>query len=157
REEALRRLEKVEADLARLQDSIALINEQIKKLDSDARKAKLYQKHKEELLAQEVGQIVQEVGAIDAEMQRESSAMDPIRENLRNRQLELDAEEGRLAALRLERTQQESSVHELHQQIAALKAEIGRLEERIANTASSATEARERRESEAREAEHADK
>jgi chromosome segregation protein len=153
REEALRKMEKVEADLARLQDSIALINEQIKKLDSDARKAKLYQKYKEELTAQEVGQIFQEVGSIAAEMEKESAAIEPVRENLRKRQVDLDAEEGRLAALRLERTEQEAAVNEFHQKIAGLKSEIGRLEERIQHTAQAAQETRARKVSENRELE----
>src|SRR5208282_1211356 len=153
REEALRKLEKVEADLARLQDSIALINEQIKKLDSDARKAKLYQKYKEELNSQEVGQILQEIGAISAEMERDSAASNPISENLRNRQLELDAQEGRLAALRLERTEQDAAVNEVHQKIAALKSEIGRLEERIQNTLQSFKETETQKASQSRDLE----
>lgn len=44
REECIRRLERVDLDLARLSDTVALIAEQIKKLDAEARKARLYQK-----------------------------------------------------------------------------------------------------------------
>src|SRR5882724_5044046 len=39
REEALRKLDRVDMDLGRLQDSVVLIEEQVKKLDADARKA----------------------------------------------------------------------------------------------------------------------
>ncbi|MBI3549570.1 MAG: chromosome segregation protein SMC [Elusimicrobia bacterium] len=133
REEALRKLERVEADLARLQDSIALITEQIKKLDSDARKAKLYQKYKDELTAQEVGQLLQDLAALGAEIDREAALIDPVRRNLESKKNELDAEQGRLAAARLENTQQQAQAAELHQRIAGVKAEIGRLQERIHN------------------------
>ena len=53
REEALRKLTRVDMDLGRLQDSVVLIEEQVKKLDSDARRAKLYAKYKEERAAME--------------------------------------------------------------------------------------------------------
>lgn len=136
REEAIRKLERVEADLARLQDSIAIITEQIKKLDSDARRAKLYQKYKEELLAQEVGHILKENAAISAELERESALIAPTQEKLGNRRTELGAEEARLAALSLQKTQQEAAAMELNQKMAGLKSEIGRLEERIQNVVS---------------------
>ena len=41
REECIKRLERVDLDLARLADTVALIEEQIKKLDSEAKKARL--------------------------------------------------------------------------------------------------------------------
>ncbi|MBI4424720.1 MAG: chromosome segregation protein SMC, partial [Elusimicrobia bacterium] len=135
REEALRKLERVEADLARLNDSMALINEQIRKLDSDARKAKLYQKYKDELLGLEVSQILAEVSAIAAEVDRESARIAPVREAFEASSSELHAEEGRLAALALERTEAQAKAAEAGQALAEVKAEISRLEERLANNA----------------------
>jgi len=48
RDEAARKLEKVEADLTRLADSMVLLNEQITKLDNEAKKARLQKKYREE-------------------------------------------------------------------------------------------------------------
>ncbi|MBI4386565.1 MAG: chromosome segregation protein SMC [Elusimicrobia bacterium] len=131
REEALRKLEKVEADLNRLQDSISLINDQIKKLDSDARKAKLYQKYQDELTAQEAAQALQEIKAVSAELEQKGAALAPVREKLDRRQVDLDGEEGRLAAARLQLTQEQSLAASVQQRIAGIRFEAGRLEERV--------------------------
>ncbi|MEE8424527.1 MAG: AAA family ATPase, partial [Elusimicrobiota bacterium] len=133
RQEALRKLDRVEIDLGRLQDSVTLINEQIKKLDSDARKAKLFQKYKSELGAVEAGQIIQEIGAIDKDIGSENEQLAPVSRRLEELQTGVGVDEARHAALNLERTSQESAVIESNQKIAASKSEIGRLEERIEN------------------------
>ena len=49
REEAIRKLDRVDLDLGRLADSMTLIDDQLKKLSNDAKRAKLQQKYKEEL------------------------------------------------------------------------------------------------------------
>ncbi|HVE14958.1 MAG TPA: chromosome segregation protein SMC [Elusimicrobiota bacterium] len=134
REEALRKLDKVEVDLARLQDSVSLINEQIKKLDSDARKAQLFQKYKGELAAMEAGQILQEAGQIETEIAAESQLVAPITERVAQLKTEMEADGARLAALNLERAQQDTLVIEANGRIAETKSETGRLEERIKNS-----------------------
>ncbi len=133
REEALRKLERVEIDLARLNDSMAMINEQIKKLDSDARKAKLYQKYKEELAAMEAGQMLQEMSSIRSELEKESGLMAPVQELLGQKRAEASAEEARLSALLLERTELEAQAAASNEAIASVKAELVRLEERLSN------------------------
>src|SRR3989339_1184200 len=60
REEALRKLEKVDQDMGRLADSMVLIDEQIKKLDTEAKRARTQQKYKEELTSAEVSMLVKE-------------------------------------------------------------------------------------------------
>ena len=135
REEALRKLERVEADLARLSDSMALINEQIRKLDNDAKKAKQFQKYKEELTGLEVAGILADVGGTQAELDREAALVAPVREGFDARTHELHAEEGRLAALALERTGLQAQAAEANQALAEVKAELSRLAERLANNA----------------------
>jgi len=66
RDEALKRLEKTEADLARLSDSTLLLKEQIKKLESEAKKACLRNKYKEELRKAEIILLLQEKKAASA-------------------------------------------------------------------------------------------
>ncbi|MFH1723846.1 MAG: chromosome segregation protein SMC [Elusimicrobiota bacterium] len=133
RQEALRKLDRVEIDLGRLQDSVSLINEQIKKLDADARKARLFTKYKTELGAMEAGHILREVAGIDGQVASEKERAAPFSEKLSGLLTGVEADEGRLAALNLERAGQESVAMESNQKIAAVKSEIGRLEERIAN------------------------
>src|SRR5579885_42765 len=78
REEALRKLERVEMDMGRLQDSVTLINEQVKKLDNDARKAKLFQKYKEELAAAEAANILQQLGTLETELAAVAAQVAPL-------------------------------------------------------------------------------
>jgi len=99
REEAARKLERVEMDLGRLQDSVTLIAEQVRKLDSDARKAKLYQKHKEELARLEAAHILGQIAASQAELEALCAQVGPIEEALGRRRVEAQAQGARLAAL----------------------------------------------------------
>lgn len=133
REEALRKLDRVEIDLGRLQDSLSLINEQIKKLDSDARKAKLYQKYRTELKAMEASQLLQEITRIDTEVREEEARIAPETERLAALRSAIDADDARLSALALERSAQESAVREANEKISGRKSEVSRLEERIEN------------------------
>lgn len=130
REEALRKLEKVDQDTARLSDSIALINEQIRKLDNDARKARLYQKYKVELSALEAKSLVQEHDTLQAELDAAEGKAAPLRQELEDRRTSIEGLEAELATLSLERASQEEVVLKFSQTLSTTKEEIGRLEER---------------------------
>src|SRR6185437_3589025 len=58
REEALRRLSKVEQDMLRLNDSLAIYKQQMETLDASVRKAKQHQKLSEELQKLELASLV---------------------------------------------------------------------------------------------------
>ncbi|MBI2362677.1 MAG: AAA family ATPase, partial [Elusimicrobia bacterium] len=107
RTEALRKLDRVEIDLGRLQDSVSLINEQIKKLDADARKAQLYKKYKEELASLEAGSILKELGGLDGRLAEERARLTPMAEKLADLRTKMGGDEARLAALNLERASQQ--------------------------------------------------
>ncbi|MBI4375540.1 MAG: chromosome segregation protein SMC [Elusimicrobia bacterium] len=140
REEALRKLEKVEVDLSRLQDSVTLISEQVRKLDNDAKRARLYTKYKEELAGLEAAHILQEASRIGLELEALAAAMVPVEEALGTRRVEMDAEGANLAALNLQKADQQGQVMACSQRIAQVKSEIGRLEERIQAAERSAAE-----------------
>ncbi|PCI39274.1 MAG: chromosome segregation protein SMC, partial [Elusimicrobia bacterium] len=133
REEAIRKLDRLEIDLGRLQDSISLIDEQVKKLDSDARKAQLFKKYKAELGSMEAGAIIGDIGRIDTELGGEDERMAPVLEQVEALNVSTAADEGRLAALSLERTSHDDAVIASNQRLSEIKAEIGRLEERLQN------------------------
>ncbi len=144
REEALRKLERVDMDMGRLQDSVALINEQVKKLDSDARKAKLFQKYKEELAAAEAAHVLQQLSQLERELAVLSEQVGPLQETLGSKKVEMDAEGAQLAAHNLEKAGTQSQVLEVNQKISEAKAELGRLEERIQASERSVVEMDER-------------
>ncbi len=132
REEALRKLERVEVDLGRLKDSLALINEQVRKLDSEARRAKLYKKYQEELKALEVASLLSQVDALGRDLGALRERARPLEEAFGAKGVALDAEGANLAALNLERAGQQGQASECNQRLAHTRAEIARLEERAA-------------------------
>jgi chromosome segregation protein len=137
--EALRKLDRVDIDLGRLQDSVSLINEQIKKLDADARKANLFQKYKVELVAVEASATIQEIDKIDTTLKEEGERLRPMGERHGELRTKIEGDNARLSALSLGRGEQESAVLEANQKVAGHKADIGRLEERIDNAKSNLT------------------
>ncbi|MBI3296569.1 MAG: AAA family ATPase [Elusimicrobia bacterium] len=131
RTEALRKLDRVEIDLGRLQDSVSLINEQIKKLDADARKAELFKKYKSELASLEAGAILKELGGLDGKLAEERARLTPLAESLAELKTKIGGEEARLAALNLERAAQQGQIIEVNQKISDAKVEAAQLEERV--------------------------
>src|SRR5688572_8625036 len=67
REEALRKLDRVEIDLSRLADIISVTQDQIRKLESAVTKAKTYQRVREELRGMEIADWLFQLDAVDHE------------------------------------------------------------------------------------------
>ncbi|MBI4347695.1 MAG: AAA family ATPase, partial [Elusimicrobia bacterium] len=137
REEALRKLDRVDMDLGRLQDCVVLIEEQVKKLDSDARRAKLYAKYKEELAALEAAHILEQASAAEIELASMQERIGPVEQLLGERRSQIGAEGANLAALNLEKTGEQNRLIEANQKVAETKTAIGRLEERLRSSSSS--------------------
>lgn len=144
RAEALKKLEHVEADMARIQDAQSLIGDQVKKLDSDAKKAKLFQKYKEELSAAEAGQILKEIARLEAALEEERAKRTPLEESLGQKKVEIDVEGAQISALNLEHASAQSEAIETGKKSAELKSNIARLEERIQSWERESREAVER-------------
>ncbi len=138
REEALRKLEKVDADLARLADSMTLIDEQIKKLDAEAKRARTQQKYKEELTAAEVSMLVKEISGFNSEVEAENAALLPVQKDIEETATAITALEGELAAMNLTLTQRQEEERVLNEAIASVKFEKVRLEGTIVSNGSMA-------------------
>jgi len=128
RDEAQRKLEKVDQDLARLMDSVVLIEEQIKKLDSEARKARLYQKNREELRESEIALSLFEIQASEAAANAAAAELSPLNEQLAGKNSRNSVLEGELAALNLNLTHKQNEAAGFSEKIASIRYEIGRLE-----------------------------
>ena len=138
REEALRKLEKVDADLVRLADSMALIDEQIKKLDTEAKRARTQLKYKEELTAAEVSMLVKEISGYNGEVEAENAALEPVQRELAETATAITALEGELAAMNLTLTQRQEEERVLNEAIASVKFEKVRLEGTIVGNGNTA-------------------
>ncbi|GAB1402626.1 chromosome segregation protein SMC [Elusimicrobiota bacterium] len=104
REETLHRLEKIETDMARLKDSLNIYEDQIKKLDVQARKAKQYKKYQEELAKYEIADIVNNLARGYEQIEQLKKDLEPkIREyettNTALVQIEAEVEELRLSQI----------------------------------------------------------
>lgn len=146
RQEALSKLEKVEIDLNRLSDSMALIQEQIKKLDSDARKARLYQKYRQDLHSMECAQALSEIEGIDSSLESERQALEPIELALQDLGSKATTLEAECAALDLEKIHREKEIYAFNEKTSHIKSEIARLEERIRSAVQAVEDLAQRRE-----------
>ena len=133
REECVRRLERVDLDLARLSDTVALIAEQIKKLDSEAKKARLYQKYRDELKESEIAISLHSLKEADDLIAKHTSELDPLLRRLNDLETRISAQEGATAALDLNLTHKQKEVDAFNQKISASKYQVGLLEGAIKN------------------------
>ena len=131
REEASRRLEKVEADLARLADSMVLLNEQIVKLDKEAAKARLQQKYKEELTGAEIAVLLKDGDAFAAQMAEAQARLEPVRKELAETITAITGLEGEIAALNLTLAQKGEEQRVLKETMSSVKTDKVQAEGRI--------------------------
>lgn len=133
REECIRRLERVDMDLARLSDTVALITEQIKKLDSEAKKARLYQKYREELKESEIAISLRSLKESTALIAKHSGELQPVVQKLADLENRISAQEGATAALDLNLTHKQKEAAAFNEKISASKYQVGLLEGAIKN------------------------
>lgn len=113
REETLKKLERVKLDMARVEDILAYLQEQMSSLESAVKKAKTYQKYKQELQMLESAYFVQQVEHLQQQLKE-----------IEQRYIEFSTE---YTSLVNEITQYES-------QIASLKLEIAEVEKQFLQT-----------------------
>ena len=133
REECIKRLERVDLDLARLADTVALIEEQIKKLDSEAKKARLYQRYREELKESEIAISVCSIKEADGLIAKHTGELAPVLGKLEDLEARISAQEGAAAALDLNLTHKQKEAAEFNEKISASKYQVGLLEGAIKN------------------------
>lgn len=133
REEAFSRLEKVQADLNRLSDSMVLLQEQIKKLEAEARKARLQQKYRDELQAAEIALLLKEYEDFSRSAADASSKLEPLLKAQEDLQAGIVASEGEISALNIAVSQKKDSQNKLREAINALIIEKNRLESLISH------------------------
>ena len=131
REEAGRKLEKVEADLARLADSMALLNEQITRLDNEAKKARLQAKYREELTGAEISLLLRERAAFQAKCAEAAVRLEPVKKDLSETAVAITSLEAEAAALNLALTQKGEEHRVLKEAATAVKIDKNQAEGRI--------------------------
>lgn len=133
REECIKRLDRVDMDLARLSDTVVLIEEQIKKLDSEAKKARLYQKYREELKESEIAISLCSIKEADGNIAKHTSELEPLLKRIEDLNNTISAQEGQTAALDLNLTHKQKEAAAFNEKISASKYQVGLLEGAIKN------------------------
>ena len=131
RDEAARKLEKVEADLTRLADSMVLLNEQITKLDNEAKKARLQKKYREELTGAEISLLLREREAFLSKGAEAAARLAPVLKDLEETTVAITSLEAEAAAMSLTLTQKNEDYRLLREAATAVKFEKNNSEGRI--------------------------
>lgn len=149
REEAGRKLEKVDADLNRLADSMVLLDEQIKKLDKEAAKARLQQKYKDELTGAEITVLLKDSDNFAAKAAEAQARLEPVRKELEEISTAMTGLEGEIAALNLTLAQKGEEQRVLKEAVSTVKTDKVQAEGRIVSGESMLTEIASQREAQA--------
>ncbi|MCR4819855.1 MAG: chromosome segregation protein SMC [Elusimicrobiales bacterium] len=128
RDEASRRLEKVEADLNRLSDSMVILHEQIKKLEAEARKARLQQKYRDELRSAEISLLLQEYKSFVNQADELKTKLVPLSDELNSLSISISKLEGECSALNLTLSQKEEELRKIREAAHSIKLEKNSLE-----------------------------
>ncbi|MHB9154292.1 MAG: chromosome segregation protein SMC, partial [Endomicrobiales bacterium] len=135
REETLRKLEKVDVDMNRINDMLALLKEQINSLDIAAKKARQYQKYKDDLRRLEITALVHSILQSVRDIERVKSEFDPRSKEFETFNTGLDSLEADIAQLRLEQTEKDELYVRLQDEFSQIRSGINLSDERVRQAA----------------------
>lgn len=142
REETLRKLEKVEIDMNRVNDMLALLKEQISSLDSAARKARQYQKYQEELKRLETASLVQQIIRAREEIERLNASINPLQAEFEQLNTAVDQADADISQLRLVQMEKDEEYVKVQDEYSQIKSGINLSDERIRQAGQRETELR---------------
>lgn len=131
REETLRKLEKVEIDMNRVNDMLAMLKEQINSLDIAAKKARQYQKLHEDLKRMETASLVQKILSANKEVERLRQEIEPSRLEFEKINTHLDQTEATIAQLRVTQIEKDEHYLSIQNELSQVKSGINLADERI--------------------------
>ncbi len=130
REEALRKMERVQLDLDRLSDVIAMTKEQMDKIESSVRKARQYQKIREDLKTIEINHWLWEISQLDEQITSIGQALQVIEKDIQQKTADIAQLEAQLTDLRWQETQQGEKLVEFNRHISEIDGAIGLAEQK---------------------------
>ncbi|MDR1942957.1 MAG: chromosome segregation protein SMC [Endomicrobium sp.] len=125
REETLRRLEKIDADMSRLSDALAIHKQQIAALDIAAKKAKQYKKYQEELANYEVASLVQHISYGNNEIARIKTELDPKIKEFESTNTSMAQLDTEIQEIRLSLDEKNESYVSVNKDLSEIKMQIG--------------------------------
>jgi chromosome segregation protein len=130
REEAMRKLDRVEIDLSRLADIISVTQDQIRKLENAVNKAKNYQKVKEQLKKVEISDWLFQLENSDSDLKKVLHRLEEDQAHFEALNTQIQLIDSDLSKLRLENTQTEEELLKANGELNAVESNIKINEER---------------------------
>ncbi|MFH1379768.1 MAG: AAA family ATPase [bacterium] len=146
RDESLRKLEKVQFDLTRIQDTVNIVNDQIRQLDLAVKKAKQYKNGLEEFKKIEISDFLCQKGELQKTIFSAKEKIDSIENNLHASRALLDANEARTEELRVLLSEKEKIHSEYQARVFKIDSAISLSENRADNARKQSEEIKSRKE-----------
>jgi chromosome segregation protein len=131
REEALRKLEKVEVDLSRIADILLVTDDQIRKLENAVNRAKTYERIKEELRVMEVGDWLHHITSGSTEMTTLEEQVTQSQKSAEELNTQVHQQDAQVSEHRLALTQFEEELLNANTALNQIDSEIKISEERL--------------------------
>lgn len=133
REEALKKLERVKLDMARVEDILAYLKDQMSSLEQAVKKAKNYQKYKQELEMLESAHFVKQIYSIEQELQTIESLYQELISKYTPLATEITSKEAQGAEIKLSLTELEKEFIKFKDDLAYVETQISLATQKIEN------------------------
>ncbi|MDR1418050.1 MAG: chromosome segregation protein SMC [Endomicrobium sp.] len=140
REETLRKLEKVDADMSRISDALAIHKQQITALDVAAKKTKQYKQYQEELAKYEVASLVQHISYGNKEIERLNNELDPKIKEFETTNTLMAKLEAKIQETRISLDEKNEQYVNLNRESSEIKMQIGVCDQIIQHSTNRETE-----------------
>ena len=124
REETLRKLEKVDVDLNRINDLVSVLKEQMDSLETAAKKAQNFQKIKEDLKSLEIKDALYQNNLLEEEVQLKGEKLRNFQDEIQKFTIEVDQAEVALTQNRVEKDSVEEELYKTNSSLLELEKEI---------------------------------
>ncbi|MFH1238484.1 MAG: chromosome segregation protein SMC, partial [bacterium] len=131
--EALGKLEKTEQNLTRLGDIIQEIKSRVSSLDYQAKKARQYQKYKEDIKTVEIELLTRELKGLNKNLTATAAEFNQVKDEIEQLTVQVNKEEAEVVKIRFDLDAAEEKLLAVQNELSRINGELERKEERLLN------------------------